>query len=397
MRHMNGLAIALLALIVASPGAGQSLFATRGLGIPLAAVDARARALGGIGIGLPGLSTSLGNPAEAAGLTRSGVTVALQPSSGTAEIDGETGDIAGARFPLARILFPLSSRVVASAGYGAVYEQSWAVRSEGTEIVGGEAIDVVDLLDSNGGLAEVGVGLSWSVAPTVAVGVTGGIYTGNLRRTVTRTFPDTLVDLQPFRQAYSWQYRAPFVRAGVRLDPLPLVRIGAAVTWAGDLEVNGASVEAGDATTAMPLRITGGASAFLATDLMLSVGAERNIQDEGAVFGSSETASFGRSTWRVGGGVEWGGFGSGARTWPVRLGGSWAQLPFYGTGESPAEETSYTAGIGFRLAGDPSNPQAVLDGTLERGTRNGLQSTRNPAGLEERFWRFTVSLSLFGR
>lgn len=394
----SGLVVTLLALLVATPAAGQSLFATRGLGIPLAAVDARARALGSIGIGLAGLSTSLANPAETAGLTRSGVTAALQPSSGTAEIDGATGDIAGARFPLAHIMFPLSSRVVSSIGYGSVYEQSWAIRSEHAEIIGGQPIDVTDLIDSSGGLAEVGIGLAWAATPSLALGVTGGIYTGNLRRTVTRTFPDSLTDLEPFRQELSWEYRAPFVRAGFRFDPAPIVRLGAAVTWGGDLDVDADAGEGDDEKAAMPLRLAAGISGFLADDLMLALAAERSVQDEGAVFGAGRSSpSLVRSTWRVGGGVEWGGLGSGARSWPIRLGATWAQLPFHGTGETPAEERSYTGGVGFRLAGDPSNPQAVLDATLERGERTGFESDDRPAGLRERFWRFTISLSLFGR
>jgi hypothetical protein len=96
------------------PVSAQSLFATRGMGIPTSPVDARARALGGIGIGLLGLNTSLVNPAEIAGFLRRGVSASLQPSTTTTEIEGATGDLAGARFPMIRLIYPFSTRFTAS-------------------------------------------------------------------------------------------------------------------------------------------------------------------------------------------------------------------------------------------------------------------------------------------
>lgn len=399
MRSPSAATIAVLALLcTAGASDAQSLFATRGLGLPVAAVDARARALGGIGIGIAGLSTSLSNPADIAGITRSGVTAALQPSSGTVLLGGEEADLDGARFPLARILFPLGSRLVMTVGYGGAYEQSFGIRTEGTELIGGEPYDVTDETLANGGLSELGVGFAWTASSRLAIGVSGGLYAGNQRRTVTRTFADSLVDLDPFADEFQWEYRAPFVRVGARWDPLPLIRLGASFTTAADLDVEGDTERSPDATASLPTRIAVGGSGFLSPDLMLAVGAERALQGgSGTVFENDPTSAQARDTWRVGGGLEFGGFGSGARTWPIRVGASWSQLPYYASGESPAEEWSVSGGVGFRLAGNPSDPQALLDATVERGTRSGLESTLNPDGLEERYWRLTVSLSLFGR
>src|SRR5690606_15765444 len=51
----RALSAALLALLALPAAAGaQSLFSTRGLGVPVEPVDARARALGGIGVGMLG-------------------------------------------------------------------------------------------------------------------------------------------------------------------------------------------------------------------------------------------------------------------------------------------------------------------------------------------------------
>jgi hypothetical protein len=167
---------------------------------------------------------------------------------------------------------------------------------------------------------------------------------------------------------------------------------------AGDIDADGRNDRSPDVQASSPLRLTFGGSGFLAPDLLLVAGAERVMQSgSGRVFENDPESSVARDTWRVGGGLEWGGLGSGSRSWPIRLGASWSQLPYHASDESAAKEWSVTGGVGFRLAGDPSDPLAVLDGTLERGNRSGFESTANPAGLEERYWRFTISLSLFGR
>ena len=66
-------------LLAADSASAQSLFGTRGLGVPLESTDPRSRALGSAGLGLIGLNASLVNPAELSGIRRRGVVAALQP------------------------------------------------------------------------------------------------------------------------------------------------------------------------------------------------------------------------------------------------------------------------------------------------------------------------------
>jgi hypothetical protein len=101
-----------------------------------------------------------------------------------------------------------------------------------------------------------------------------------------------------------------------------------------------------------------------------------------------------RESLRVGGGLEYQGVRSGQRVFPVRVGVRRAELPYYLEGEEPPVETSVGFGLGFRL-GDASNPAALADLGIERGTRSGLEGGAT-GGLTERLWRFTFSLSLFG-
>ena len=144
------------------------------------------------------------------------------------------------------------------------------------------------------------------------------------------------------------------------------------------------------------MQLAFGASGLLSPELLLSVGAERSWGAESAVDLDGSAAAR-RDTWRWGGGFEYGGIQTGARSFPVRLGGSYAQLPYFNVGEEPATEWSAAFGLGFRLAGDEAGPLAVLDATFERGGRSGLESTVNADGLSESFWRVSIKLALLGR
>src|SRR5690606_5836715 len=96
--------------------------------------------------------------------------------------------------------------------------------------------------------------------------------------------------------------------------------------------------------------------------------------------------------WEVGGGLEWTGTRALGRPFPIRLGGHYGKLPFRVQGAVPSE-WAVAFGVGSRLAGDEFGPRALFDATIERGGRGDAAVT----GLTESFWRFTLSLLLFGQ
>ena len=396
MKLLRLLVPAVLAVAVASPLSAQSLFATRGLGLPMAPLDARARALGGIGVGLIGFDMSHGNPAAIAGLGRRGIVASMQPGSASPSIDGETGDISAARFPLIRLALPVGGRFVASLGYASVLEQSWSISASGSEIIGSDTIGTRDVISAVGGVSRLGLGLAWRISPNVSVGVTGGLYTGNLERRITRTFSDSTIGLQPFDTRLQWDYAGTWGAAGVRFDLPGVARVGASLSMSSDLEVNGISESARDDRAAMPMVFTAGASGVLSSVLTMAAGAEWSGGAAGRSLQAEDAISFRRDTWRVGGGLEYIGWAGDTRTYPVRLGVNWAQLPFHDEDETPASEWAAALGFGLTVTGDAASPLAVLDMAVERGRRFGLESAAVPGGLTESFWRWTFSLSLFG-
>jgi hypothetical protein len=383
--------IAILSLCALAPAASaQSIFSARGFGVPVAPIDPRAHALGGIGIGLMGLDASLVNPAEIADYAFRGIVATLQTANRDAELDGASGQSTSNRFPLLRILYPVNERLAASVGYGGFLDQTWAVAVTGQDVIGSDTIAVRDAISSDGGLAQLRVGLAYSLTPTFAVGVDGGIYTGKLDQRISRAFDSSLgTGINPVQQQTVWTQRAPLISAGFRWDPAPIVRLAGSMTWAGTLKRTLDGASSASERVQLPLQVAAGASAVLAPGLLGAVSTRWAGWSSAA--DGFDAASAPVDTWEYGAGIEWTRISMGATGVPVRLGYHRAQLPFRFEGVTPTESAA-TLGLGFQFARTAVGPLATLDATIDRGRRTAAST-----GLSESFWRLTVGLGIFGR
>lgn len=395
-----GIAVACMAAGAAgATGAGaQSLTSLRGLGYPMLPADARSEALGGLGIGLIGLAVPLTNPAAPAGVIRRGVVVTAAANERTTSL-GDASDRHGAtRFPLMRIIFPAAG-VVFTGGYGSYLDQSWAVVKEGTQPLGSGSVAYEDVLESVGGVGEAQLGVAMPVGERLAVGIAVGALTGSQALTIRRTFDDTTAagDLQDFAQRREFQYSGPSARIGVRWDPSPQFRIGAALTWAGTLRADSASGPIESRQFELPLQAAAGASAFLAPGLLAAVSGRWSgwsVTDPTGGLVDADVPVTARDTWEVGAGLELDDPASRqSRTFPLRLGFQYRQLPFTFVSDSPSEWVA-SGGVGMRV-GDFETPLARIDLTVQRGGRSAAGDGAIPA-LEESFWRVALSLSIFG-
>lgn len=397
MRWILGPALVVLALVPAALPA-QSLFSTRGLGLPLDPLDARSQLLGGSGVGLIGLSTSLVNPAEVAGIRRRGVSAGLLTARRTMEFEGEEGDAGTTRFPLVRVVLPLSERLVVSLGYGSFLDQTWGVTTERRAFLGGDTLDIEDVIESDGGLSQFRVGLAFTVADGLALGVAGGAYTGRQDIIFTRRFGEEAPPgFQDFNTRVAWSYSAPLASVGMRWDPSEILRFGGALTWSGTLDADGDRGEVADQSFDLPLEAVVGASAILSPGLIAAVSGRWSgwsvAADGLAALNSADddAASTARDVWGVGAGIEYDGADEGSTEFPLRLGFHYRRLPFTFEGGAPSE-WSAGAGIGLRVGVDRQNPLAVVDLAVHHGRRGDVETTV----LAERFWRAAISLTLFG-
>ncbi|HUF12732.1 MAG TPA: hypothetical protein VMN78_06520 [Longimicrobiales bacterium] len=373
-----------LALLFGVPHAAraQSLFGSRGLGIVVSPADGRTAALGGLGIALSGPAAALLNPADAAEVARRGVVVSMQPSVTEIETAGGTADVSATRFPLVQLHLPFGRRTVLSAGYGAFLDQNWGVTRRTIERFGSDSVTAVDRITSRGGIAQGRVGVAYDVSESFTVGGAIGFLTGSSSRVARRDFEDDGIGLAPFESEVETAYTAPLASVGVRWRAGSMVRVGGALTWIGEL-----SSDAGDNETdvSMPLQAVGGASVQLLDDLLLAASArwtgwsatdDLNVTAEDVI--------------EVGGGIEWTGIRANRRVFPVRLGARRGAQPFSFGAEAPVER-AISFGLGARLAGSEESPAALVDFAIERGSRGDFEENE----LAERFWRATVSVSLF--
>lgn len=390
---------ALVVLLPAWPAAAQSVTSIRGLGYPILPTDARTEALGGLGIGLKGLSAPLTNPAAAAGVMRRGAVVSVAAVEQNASM-GEASDGYGAtRFPLIHILYPVRG-VVLTAGYGGYLDQSWAVVRDGEQVTGDHTIAFRDFARSTGGIGQFQVGAAAPVGSRLAVGAAVGVHTGSQRLEFQRLFDTTsLGNLDPFSQVRSVRYSAPMAQLGLRWDPISALRLGASVTWAGTLSADSTSGPARDAEYDLPLQVAAGASATLAPSLLATVSGRwsgwSSVGEVGGLGPGSGVVSTGQDTWEVGGGLEWDNPAPRAiRSYPVRLGAQYRQLPFTFGSEAPTE-WFVGAGAGMRLGSSAENPLLRVDLTVQRGERTA-PGDELVAELTESAWRFSLALSVFG-
>jgi hypothetical protein len=383
-------------MVGAVPVAAQSLFASRGLGVPMEATDARARVLGGLGIGLLGLDVSLVSPATPAGTLRKGISAVMVSSPSTMRLGDRRAFVTGTRFPLIQAVLPVGTRWVLSAAYGGYMDQAWNVQTDRLEAIGPDTVPVHDNIKSSGGVGQYRVGLAYSLSSRLALGVSAGGYSGQQQILLSRKFTDTttLTEVESFQSRLARKYGAPLVSAGLRWDPVSFARLGASVTVPGKLKVT-SQKGLENRTVPLPVQVAGGASAYLSPGLLLAASARWSgwSKADAALTTSNTPAGVpaARDTWEIGGGLEYASTARQTRSVPLRLGFRYAELPFSLNGQLPSE-WAVGGGLGLRV-GQRLDPQALIDLGVERGTRG---STAN-GGLQETFWQVSLSVSLFSR
>jgi hypothetical protein len=385
-RTFRRAALAALALAAAHAGGAhaQSVLAARGLGYPIEPVDARARGMGGVALGLPEPSFSIVNPAGPVGILAAAVAITFQPDAFDATAGTEATDGTTARFPAVQVAFPTRGRFTVSLGYGSFLDQNYRVSRTDSVTLSTGRVGVEDRFRSQGGIARFRGGVGYHVNPRLAVGVALDAFTGAARDTATRF----IGGLVPAQSASTITYTGLGLAAGARWTPVAALTLAGAVSGGGDLtgDVDDETVE--DRKYSLPLTVDAGASARVTGHTVLALSgrwagwsaAEDDITNRGGA----------RDALNASAGLEYDGLTVLGQTVPLRLGARMARLPFrwLGTETGFPDERAVSAGIGARLG----RGAALFDAAIERGTRGG-----DEAGFEEPFWRGSVSLTLFAR
>ncbi len=386
MIHLRAcLALALFA-VCTSPGSAQSLLARQGLGYSVEPLDARARALGGVGMGLSGINLSLVNPAAVAGTPAAAFLVGFQFDRTDAEAGSGATEGRIPRFPVIHAALPLGERWVFSVGYGGFLDQSWAAQVEDTlPGLRGEPTLVRDRFASRGGVARLRVGGARSFGERFAVGVAADIFTGVVQDSSVREFPDTATGLflAPALSFSERSYGGVGFAAGARWTPSEALNVAASVSGGGRLRAEGPE---GERSYTLPFSGAVGASGRVARRTLVAAsgtwtgwaGTADDLAEPGGV----------RNVWALSTGLEQELEGRLERAYPLRLGVRYSLLPFASPGGAFPAERALTGGFGARLGGGA----ARVDFGAERGWRDAGGSA-----FQEDFWRFSASMTVLGR
>lgn len=381
------LLVALAAALLPRLGAAQTPLASQGLGYPLLPLDARAQALGGVGLGLPGANLSLVNPAEDALLLVPSFGVTVQPDyySGTAGGFASSGRTQ--RFPVLHAAFPFARRFAVSLGYGAFLDRRFRAEVTDSVDVAGTPTLVTDRFISSGGVSRLRLGAAVRPGARLAFGASADVYTGAARDSAVRAFAQLVGSVRET----VWSFRGVGVAAGARWDASEALRLSAAVSGPARLRAEPDN----DSTLAtrefdLPLTFDAAASGRVTRNTTVALAARwAGWSSADAQLGDRGGARDVRSG-SVG--LEYEGLTFGRKTLPLRLGARYTELPFRwtttGSGTAFPTERALSGGLGLRLAGGA----AALDVGAERGMRGAEE-----AAIDERFWRLSLSLTLLGR
>jgi hypothetical protein len=256
-------------------------------------------------------------------------------------------------------------------------------RTDSIDITG-ERLGVLDRFRSSGGVARLRAGTGYRVLPRLDVGAAVDVYSGALRDTVYRIFTGGGIASSVTGTTYEWQGVGFSAGARWRGNALSL---SAAISGGGSLTAAAQDSGVASKDYSLPVQLDAGGSARIAQQTTLALAA----RGQGWCAANVEGASSGgaRDATQVTGGIEYEALRFMGRPVPLRLGGRYAQLPFrFNDAGDFVDERAGTAGIGMVFGGGA----AQLDLSGERGWRGG-----DAAGLDESFWRVSLSLSLLGR
>jgi hypothetical protein len=371
---------ALLAVALPAPIASQSLLNAAGLGLPVGLGDARARALGGVGIGLQGPALLGSDPAAAARFVLPSVVMTAQPTwvdFGRSDT-GESGQFRGTRFPTLGVVYPAWNLGMVTLSIESMLDQRFEAERPITLQLLNESAPGTDHFTSEGGVSVVRVGLARALGENARVGLSVGRYTGSSVRRLVRTVSDTVAfsSFESFQDGGRWSYSGTSVTGGASVTVAGIAELGGSVTWSGGLDATASEdTQGADRSYDFPWELRVGASALLAPGLSLVAGMTRadwsDIDDDlsdGASVGSAST---------FGVGVELTRARLLGRSAPIRLGYSRRDLPF-ALSSSAATESAWTGGLGLRL------DLAIEMGIREDGT------------VTEDFWRASLTLRVSG-
>jgi len=391
-------AILLLAVTLAGGGRleAQTPITSVGLGFPPPPIDARAAALGGVGVGLLDGTFSIRNPADLVEFERSGISVSTAPED--VDIVGPGVEVSNERnrFSTIRAIGVIDNWSF-GVGFGSVLDRDFSFRFQDTLNASTGRFPFDERRVSDGGMSSIDFSIARALGP-LSVGASFQKLNGSLRQELNRRFETNVSDstLAPPRtvnQGADWSFDSWRVTAGLGVNLGERVRISGSYYFTDDLSAERDTLGI-EENFDMPSGFALGASGRVLDNLLVTAGggfdewSETDADFEGVPlgFGGNTRAARAEDTLWLGGGVEYDVrlFG----VFPLRLrgGGRYTELPFALPQREAPTERAFSFGLGTGVSGG----SATIDAALELGERGDFESD----GVEEDFQRFTITATI---
>jgi len=383
------LVLTLVISLVTTPSSAQSLYNAAGLGLPVEAIDGRARALGNLGIGLWGSGLLPGDPAAAGMFIVPTAVIVGQPSWVDYDHEsGKSGSIQGSRFPLMGVGYPGFSGIF-TLSLSSFLDQHYESERSLELDLRGEKSEVTDFFEQDGSIGSLNFGYSRPIGTSAALGFSFGRYAGSILRQLERDFSALSFPgaLESYQTSSRWTYSGSSLTGGMAANLGTFARVAASVTWSGDLNATASDDTSGmDRSFSLPMQYRLGTSIVLAPGLMITASAIR--ADWADIERDLDTPTTVGSTSNIGVGVELSRANIFGLALPLRFGYRTGKLPF-SLGTGVATERIFSAGLGLSLSQADDIVLGGVDAAIERGRRSG-------SVLTEAFWRATISLRVSG-
>jgi hypothetical protein len=384
--HRTSGALAVLTLsLLAAPAGAQGNLSTHGFGYPPGQLSTRALGTGGALAEIDPVSPL--NPAALLAWGGSALYFQAEPEFRTVRAGSQTERTNTARYPLTTGALAFGSRWVASLSASTLTDRTWATTATSIEHIGADTSTAQSSFRSEGAINDLRLALGFAPARWVRVGLGLHAYSGRNRLAVGRTFADS--SFAGFSDTATVSYGGNAISAGVELVAGRVASAALSYRRGGRISAEGNTdsiLGRGD----IPDRI-GLSVAYLGiANSTIALRASREQWSQIAGLGSSALRA--QDIWDIGVGGDIAGPRLGQRTFMVRLGGRWRELPFQASGTGATgqlvsaivSEKSISAGLGTSLAGD----RASLDLGVVRAARSAA------VGASERAWIFSVGLGI---
>ena len=379
VRHFRTLLVAAAVSVGPAAAHAQGTLSTQGFGYPTGGMSARSLGTGGAITEFDPLSST--NPAAIPSLGGGALYVQLEPEYRQLLVGDGTENARIARHPLAVIVVPLRSGLMAGVSVSNLLDRSFETNERRFQTIGDSSLGTTNFFKSDGAIGDVRIALAWAPSAWLRLGVAGHAITGDNRLRSTQVFDDS-ARFAPIIDTTTVTYVGAAVSAGAT------VFLGNAVGLAASFRKGGSmSVKRSDTTLSkanVPDRMSFSAAFIGIRGTTIAARTSKDTWSRMRGLGSATLPI--SEEWDTSVGADILGPRFASRAIQVRAGARWRTLPF-GLATTAVRERSASFGLGTLF----SRGRIALDVSGIRALRDPVSSA---VDLRETAWTVSAGLTV---